>query len=213
MINIPERVKDAIKKGNTNKNVRIIVQKADGSGADFTIDNDNLIFESMTMDERMCSEDSIKFGLCEGTRLDFECFDEPNIKGRRIQVFVDVNYTDGEGEEAIYPIPLGWYDVSEASRQASTGRMRYSCYNKLKSEYLDNNANAGIVEAVEEGDADFQDVSIATVLYRLLEGYAMEPSYTVSDLGTPSTTPSSLVGDTYGPIRYAILCVNTLVFP
>lgn len=180
MLNIPERVKDAIKKGNTRKNARVVVYTADNSAVDFTIDNNNLIYESIVMDERMCSEDSIKFGLCEGTKLEFQCFDKPNIKGRRIQAFVDVQYKNDNNVDAWYPVPLGWYDVKEASRQASTGIMKYTCYNKLLSEYLDTKANEGIVAAAQEGDTGTTgQITISEALYRLLDGYAIEPETTV----------------------------------
>lgn len=201
MLNIPERVKDAIKKGNTKKNVRVVVYTADGSAVDFTIDNDNLISESLVMDERMCSEDNIKFGLCEGTKLEFQCFDKPNIKGRRIQAFVDVKYTDEEGEEATYSIPLGWYDVKEASRQASTGIMKYTCYNKLLSEYLDNKANDGIVEAAIEGDTGTTgQITISEALYRLLDGYAIEPETTVYVSATDDASASFIMAQQQTPI-------------
>jgi hypothetical protein len=126
---------------------------------DFTINNDNLVKESVKIDERMCSDDNLKFGLCEGSSLEFQAFDIENITGKRIQAFVDVKYpvyiydydettnktTKSETIEEC-SIPMGWYDVQETSRQASTGIRKVSAYNKLKSDYLDADVNALIVE-------------------------------------------------------------------
>ena len=127
--------------------------------ADTEIDNNNLVKESVKIDERMCSDDTIKFGLCEGSQLEFQAFDIDNLTGKQIQAFVDVEYpvysydydestnktTKSEIIE-VCSIPMGWYDVQETSRQASTGIRKVSAYNKLKSDYLDTDVNALIVE-------------------------------------------------------------------
>ena len=91
MIDVPVRVKDALRDGRLKKNYRFVVLNDDGS-ADFTIDNNTLVSESVKFDERMCSGDTLKFGLCEGSSLEFQYFDHPNINGRRIQCFIDVEY-------------------------------------------------------------------------------------------------------------------------
>ena len=91
MISVPERVKDALREGDRLKTYRFNVLNDDGS-VDFTIDNDTLVYESVKFDERMCSGDTLKFGLCEGASLEFQYFDHPNITGRRIQSFIDVQY-------------------------------------------------------------------------------------------------------------------------
>ena len=66
MIDVPVRVKDALRDGRLKKNYRFVVLTSGGS-EDFTIDNDTLVSESVKFDERMCSDDTIKFGLCEGS--------------------------------------------------------------------------------------------------------------------------------------------------
>lgn len=63
---------------------------------DFEIDNDTLVSESVKFDERMCSGDVLKFGLCEGTSLEFQYFDHPSIRGRRIYAEIDVEYEDAD---------------------------------------------------------------------------------------------------------------------
>ncbi len=99
MIDVPVLVKDALRDGRLKKNYRFIVLDSDGD-PDFTIDNDNLVSESVKLDERMCSGDTIKFGLCEGSSLEFQYFDKANITDRRLQAFIDVQYI-GTGYENV----------------------------------------------------------------------------------------------------------------
>lgn len=151
-----------------------------------TIENDNLVKESVKIDERMCSDDTLRFGLCEGSELEFQAFDIDNITGKRIQAFIDVEYpvkiytydeddniTSIDERIEVYSIPMGWYDVQETSRQASTGIRKVSAYNKLKSEYLDATANALIVKKF--GTAT---VTIGDLLEYMLEEYQIKNAVT-----------------------------------
>lgn len=99
MIDVPVLVKDALRDGRLKKNYRFIVLDSDGD-PDFTIDNNNLVSESVKFDERMCSGDTIRFGLCEGSSLEFQYFDKANITDRRLQAFIDVQYV-GTGYENV----------------------------------------------------------------------------------------------------------------
>lgn len=178
MIDAPVRVKDALREGNTRKNWRFVVYKEDGTTVDFTIGNNHLVSESVMIDERMCSDKEIKFGLCEGTILEFQCFDVPNITGRRLQAFIDTEYVDENGNTASFPVTLGWFDVDESSRQASTGILKITCINKLKSDYMNNKANDMLVEFAEQGvEGRTDEVSIADMLNGLLGDYSVEPDY------------------------------------
>lgn len=103
MYDVPVAVKDALRSGMYKKNYRFVVLNDDGT-ADFTIDNDNLVSESVSIDERMCSGDTLKFGLCEGASLEFQYFDHENITGRRIQSFIDVDFKDKVKEWGEYKI-------------------------------------------------------------------------------------------------------------
>ena len=264
MIQVPELVKDALRDGRLKKNYRFNVLNNDNT-VDFTIDNDNLVKESVKIDERMCSGDLLKFGLCEGSSLEFQYFGLANIKGRRIQAFIDVQYivenpgwnyyglinnstsfeirltggyatykavipahtpgvltyyrggsteetynvadTDAEQvlefhdcttsdkirylfyvgalrEIGIYyyqkylwaNIPMGYFTVSKCSRQASTGIIKVTAYNKLMSDYLDATANELIDAAVSEGEWGLPNntASLRTILDRTLGDYSIE---------------------------------------
>lgn len=174
MIDVPYNVKRALKDGNRPKQYRFQVLNDDET-VDFTIDNDTLVKESVKIDERMCSGDRLKFGLCEGASLEFQYFNHPNIRGRRVKVFLDVAY-DNEGTEAYYPLSMGYFDVDQCSTQFSTGIIKAVGYNKLRSDYLDQKANKDIEMEVEKWGGN---VSISTILLDMLEGFAINPNYNI----------------------------------
>ena len=140
MIDVPARVRDALRDGRLRKNYRFKVLNDDNT-VDFTIDNNTLVSESVRFDERMCSGDIIKFGLCEGSSLEFQYFDHDNIRGRRLYSEIQVEYEDADHELQWYTIPMGFYEVDKCPMQFSTGIRKVTAYNKLKAEYLDAKAN------------------------------------------------------------------------
>lgn len=169
MIDVPVLVKDALRSGAFRKNYRFLVLNDDGT-TDFTIDNQNLVSESVNIDERMCSGDTIKFGLCEGSSLEFQYFGKDNITGRQIKAFIDVDY----GEALPYSIPMGFFTVKNCSRQASTGIIKVTAYNKLQSTYLDEKANEQIIALATAGEDGENTVSYYYILNQLLKGYNIE---------------------------------------
>lgn len=171
MIDVPIQVKDALREGRLRKNYRFQVLNDDGT-VDFTIDNNNLVSETVNIDERMCSGDKIQYGLCEGSSLEFQYFGKDNITGRQLKVFLDVEY----GEIAPYAIPMGYFDVKKCSRQASTGIIKAVCYNKLQSDYLDQKAN-DFIATVPSDNGTGEDVSLYTILQSTLNGYGIEEKH------------------------------------
>lgn len=139
---------------------------------DFLIDNNNLVTESVKFDERMASRDTLKFGLAEGSSLEFQYFDKPNINGRKIRCEIDVQYEDS-GTLSYYTIPMGFFDVAQCPMQYSTGIYKPTAYNKLKSEYLDAKANTAIEGMISDVGID-DEITIQTVMDLLLDGYAIE---------------------------------------
>jgi hypothetical protein len=146
----------------------------------FTIDNDTLVAESVNLDERMCSGDKLKYGLCEGSSLEFQYFNHVNIKGYRIQAFIDVDY----GYSNPKTIPMGYFIVEKCSRQASTGIMKATAYNKLQSDYLNAKANY-LLDTIHTDTDDKNKVSVWAIQKQLLEDYEIEEN---------DGTPSTLVG-------------------
>ena len=257
------------------------------------IDNNNLIKESVNIDERMCSGDTIKYGLCEGASLEFQYFEKLYITGGKIQAFCDVSYkvdsvvvdadhelaplwvtknatvtftlTDGlyaiinitrngettsltladdgpamtyeckygdtisvyenggsfiaEADEAIFDewesIPMGYFDVKKCSRQASTGIIKVTAYNKLQSDYLDVKANESVLtQFVDENP----EILIYDLKRALLSEYQIEEAEVVNVMRNPigtgmdlddgsATKFTNLYGDT-GPINPTNIGVN-----
>lgn len=176
---------------------------------DFVIDNNNLVSESVSLDERMVSGDTLKFGLCEGSSLEFQYFGLANITGKRIQAFIDVEY----GENEPYSIPMGFYTVNKCSRQASTGIIKVTAYNKLMSDYLDQKANQLILNAYNDKG---KTVSVYDIKHLLLTDYAIEPyeeivtsyatwGYGLSQDDASATKFNSIIGDK-GPINPIDAC-------
>lgn len=227
----------------------LVIQKRDSTqewATDFVIDNNTLVKESVNIDERMCSGDDIKYGLCEGSSLEFQYFNHESIVGRRLQVFLDAQYlagriaaidengfftvpadgtydltitkgdatgllisyasggemyvdfvpgqtTDTEDLEAgdvvtinggsdgtrleifaadvSYPIPMGFFTVKKCSRQASTGIIKVTAYNKLMSEYLDAKANY-LIDKMPSDGADGA-LSLYSIQKGLLQDYTI----------------------------------------
>lgn len=177
MIDVPILVKDALKEGTYKKNYRFNVLNDDGT-TDFTIDNDSLVAESVSIDERMCSGDTIKFGLCEGSSLEFQYFNHPNITKRKIEAFIDVEYMNENNELQWYEIPMGFFDVKDSARQSSTGIIKVTAYNKLQSDYLDSNMAEKIKSYVEEGGENTPNqIALNILLKEMLKGYSIETNY------------------------------------
>ena len=74
-----------------------LITYTDSYTDDFVIDNENIVKESVKIDERMASGETLKFGLAEGSSLEFQYFDKPNIRGRRIYAELEVEYNRGAG--------------------------------------------------------------------------------------------------------------------
>ena len=199
MIDVPVQVKDALRDGRLKKNFRFVVLNEDGTESEIgTIDNNNLVSESVSIDERMCSGDTLKFGLCEGSSLEFQYFDKPSIAGKRVQAFIDVDY----GEAEPYIIPMGFFDVKKCSRQASTGIIKVTAYNKLQSDYLDAKANSLIDESFTASS-----VYLIDILRVLLKDYGINPKE--YEYITPTTTfltsVESNVRDYFTKYKYSSL--------
>lgn len=216
MIDVPIQVKDALREGRLRKNYRFQVLNEDNS-VDFTIDNNNLVSESVIIDERMCSGDTIKFGLCEGSSLEFQYFGKENITGRQLKVFVDVEY----GGSTPYSIPMGYFTVKNCSRQASTGIIKVSAYNKLKSDYLDQKANESIIEIANEGILGAsQTVNIGLILDDLLQGYSIDRKLKYLDLNneeltwqyTPARSSESAYSRIHNGVSYYLHILTVTIF-
>lgn len=141
MLNIPDIVKNVIKNEYTVKNHRI--KFLDIDKADLT--NNNLVYDSFSFDESVCSQDQFAFGLSEASCVQFETVDTDDYKigkilDERIQVSLEYKLTAEQAVQVAeaestdddprtaddyrrddiggywYPIPIGIFYVEEATR-------------------------------------------------------------------------------------------------
>ena len=169
MITVDQETKRAFRDGSTHK--RWTIQVYTDDSLDFVISNSNLVSESITYDERLCSGDELQFGLCEGAEFSFQYFGLENIRGKRVRPFVSVEKFDGTWSA---DIPMGWFTVKECSRQASTGIIKASCYDHLGDEFLEEDQSEN-AKALYEG-TDY--VPLYNISESLTMGF-MKPSQRV----------------------------------
>lgn len=184
MIDVPVEVKDALREGRLKKNYSITPVNDAGSPIGSILTNDNLVSESVILDERMCSGDVLKFGLCEGASIEFRYFNTtyvyPIKVGTRLKIAINVDY----GPE-YYPIQMGFFTVQSISRQASTGIIKVIAYNKLQSKYLDTKANQYLIDAYNSLSASGMvagNITLDEVL-----------AYTLSEYTIPNRFPANVI--------------------
>lgn len=139
MLNIPEEVKRLLKQDSVRKNFR--VHFPNGEYDDIT--NGNLVAESVVLTESLCSEQNIKFGLCEASQLEFETIGVGNVKGCEIQAFIEIDISSlpsdiiatidymylNDGTIA-YQIPYGVFTVDSCKRQNDMSKRKIIAYSK-----------------------------------------------------------------------------------
>jgi len=178
-----------------NSTANVYVYNAQGGTTYFdTIDNTTLVKESVKFDERMCSGKDLKFGLCEGSSLEFQYFDHDAITGKRINATVEIQYTDADGVKQWFPIPMGWFTVDQCPMQASTGIFKVTAYNKLRSNYLDQNVNTYLAEVF----ADKSQVTFYELRKALVNRYEINTSIPLRERDfSVSFTTAKISASTY----------------
>lgn len=137
MLEIDDKVKKLIESESIRKNIRITV--IDGSVPDIT--NDDVVQSSVQFTESLCSKDEFKFGLCESSMMQFQTSVDVNLKGKEIDVALEVDATalgtvpagqifpvypdyvinDGKNDYPYCRIPYGLFTVTSCSRDYATG--------------------------------------------------------------------------------------------
>lgn len=198
MIKISAKGKELFKGGCVNgyyNNVKI--EMLDGSG--LTITNDNIVGESLKMTERACSGDTLKFGLCEAKNLEIECFDIPDIKGKRFSLSVEKRKE--ETNEIIDTVKYGEFTVDSCRKQAVNGRRKIVAYDDMRSSTLDKDM-AESVNVNTDNTEDFIQPCVFQIEKDLLQKFGinnkekekMEVSWGTHTTGENINTPD----DNYG---------------
>lgn len=120
MLEVSEELKKAFMADNVEKQIRVTFP--DGEHEDIT--NEQIEAKSFNFTESLCSQDTLKFGLCEANVIKFnaECDD---ISGHVIAVFIDAYY---QGE--VYTLPYGVFTVKSCKRRAGTRLRSVEAYSE-----------------------------------------------------------------------------------
>lgn len=122
MLNIPKSVKNLLHADSVNKNIRIHFPNGERSD----ICNDQIVKDSVEFTESLCSQNTLKFGLCESPIFECEVVGVGNIRGAIIEVYCEI-FCDSTIEGAVwqidlhhfvYQIPYGVFKVDTCKRQA-----------------------------------------------------------------------------------------------
>ena len=142
MLTIPDEIKGLLNQDSCYKNIRI--HFPNGERAD--ICNDQIVMNSVSFTESLCSQDTLKFGLCEASMFECEVVGVSNVKGATIEVSCEV-YCDGsvtgaewraELEHYVYAIPYGTFVINEAKRQADIMHRKIVAYGGTANLNVDN---------------------------------------------------------------------------
>lgn len=114
MITLTDEQISVIKNGY--KRVQVTVSFPDGERADIT--NDNIVYESLSFNESVCSSDTFRFGCAEASSVSFETVGIENILGYRIEVTLTYEYIDPENVHEIltFDVPYGVFTVTSCPR-------------------------------------------------------------------------------------------------
>lgn len=140
MLNIPEEVKSLFKTDGVNKNLRVHFVK--GESPDLT--NTEIVMGSFSLTESLCSQDKIKFGLCEASVVEFQCYGVGNVKGATIDVRIEIDCTS-LGEEwcqanavrmddvdfPFYPVSYGRFVIDSCDKQSKGNIRKVVAYNRI----------------------------------------------------------------------------------
>lgn len=182
MLNIPEEIKDLLKQDSVYKNFR--VHFPNGERADIT--NENIVSESVNLQESICSQQTLMFNTCETPMIEFETIGVENIKGKTIECSLEIechSTVEGAVQRAdldnkwVYPIPYGKFVISSCKKKADMTHRQVIAYN-----YISYLGGMNPLEKVKMDKALSIDRGYNTTLYHFLiaNGYVNPDTYTIS---------------------------------
>ena len=132
MLTVPDSIKEKLHLDHCQKNIRIHFPNGERSD----ICNNRIVKDTVSFTESLCSQDTLKFGLCEAAVFECEVVGVGNIKGAKIEVFCEVYCeSDTTGAEWktdlqawVYPIPYGTFYVESCKRQADMIHRKIEAY-------------------------------------------------------------------------------------
>ena len=137
MLTVPDSIKDLLHLDSCQKNIRIHFPNGERSD----ICNDLIVMDTVNFTESLCSQNDLKFGLCESPMFECETVGVGNVTGATIEVFCEI-YCDASVEGAVfqpdiqhyvYQVPYGVFVIQAATRQADMIHRKITAYNILAS--------------------------------------------------------------------------------
>lgn len=122
MIQVPDEIKALLHQDTCKKNIRIHFPNDERAD----ICNGLIVKDSVSFTESLCSQNTLKFGLCEASIFECETVGVGNIKGAVIEVSCEIycesTVTGAEWrsdlEAYVYAVPYGTFIVNSCQRQA-----------------------------------------------------------------------------------------------
>lgn len=109
MLNIPEEVKALFSSDVVHKNFHVHFP-----GGEFRdLNNEDIVAESVSFTESLCSQQYFKFGLAEASQIEFTAVGIPNIRGVHIECAIEIDCTRlGSEWAAQHPVDdtLDWLE-------------------------------------------------------------------------------------------------------
>lgn len=158
MLQVPQAIKNLLHQDHCQKNIRIHFP----NGERTDICNDLIVKDTIQFTESLCSQDKLKFGLCEASSFECETVGVGNIKGAQIEVYCEIYCQPSVSgsvfrtdlQAYVYPILYGIFTVESSQRQAdmihrriiaysevATRDWNFSKYELLKSQVATSSAN------------------------------------------------------------------------
>lgn len=193
MLTVPNEIKELLHRDSCKKNIRIHFP----NGERTDICNDLIVKDSVSFTESLCSQDKLKFGLCESPVFECETVGVGNIKGAMIEVSCEIFYPStvtgaiwqNDLQAYVYQIPYGTFSVQSCERQADMLHRKILAYNVIAS----SNWQWGISESMK-CDSSLglsTNVTYEPISLYFLEGAGIRTADKFYDYTTLSPTTST----------------------
>ena len=132
MISLPSEIERKFYLDHCWKNIRIHFP----NGERQDICNDLIVKDTVSFKESLCSQNKLKFGLCESPVFECEVVGVGNIKGASIEVSCEVECEASVSgavwradiQKYVYPVPYGMFVVDSCQRQADMQHRKVVAY-------------------------------------------------------------------------------------
>lgn len=185
MLTIPEEIKELFHQDHCYKNIRIHFPNKERAD----ICNDLIVKDSVSFKESLCSQNTLKFGLCEASVFECETVGVGNIKGAKIEVYCEIECPSTVSgaewkvdlQKYVYPVPYGIFVVDSCQRQADMIHRKIVAYGGTNILSVKNSILRGKESAPTTSAINYQPDIFATMMM-CSEGSALIPDVTLTQV-------------------------------